>query len=47
MLINHIIMTFKQILFYNRPRDKSFTLTLSMFQIRVNETERIEHKNSS
>ena len=42
MLINHIIMTFKQILFYNR--DKSFTPTLSMFQIRLNETERIEHK---
>ena len=42
MLINHIIMIFRQILFYNR--DKSFTPTLSMFQIRLNEIERIEHK---
>ena len=42
MLINHIIMIFKQILFYNR--DKSFTPTLSMFQIRLNQIERIENK---
>ena len=41
MLINHIINIFNQILFYNR--DKSFTLTLSMFQIRVSEIETIEH----
>ena len=42
MLINHIIMIYKQILFYNR--DKSFTPTLSMFQIRLNQIERIENK---
>ena len=42
MLINHIIMMFKQILFYNR--DKSFTPTLSMFQIQLNQIERIEYK---
>ena len=42
MLINHIIMLFKHILFYNR--DKSFTPTLSMFQIQLNQIERIEYK---